>query len=93
MPTAILKYLREVEKIRAAGNATEHTYRPAFKTLVESFGKSITAARNLWVPAVNNANTWGRWAFIEISDPWDAKHVIEGFLAQTSQAEKGSEKC
>jgi predicted helicase len=43
MPTAIRQYLREVEKIRAAGNATEHTYRPTFKTLVESFGKSITA--------------------------------------------------
>ena len=80
MPTAIHQYLREVEKIRAAGNATEHTDRPAFKTLVESFGKSITVARNLWIPAVNNANTWGRWAFIEIADPWDAKNTIRAFL-------------
>ena len=93
MPTAIHQYLREVGKLRAAGLATEHTCRPAFKTLVESSGKSIAAARNLWIPAVNNAGIWGRWAFIEIADPWDAKHVIEGFLAQTSQAEKGSEKC
>lgn len=81
MPTAIHEYLREVEKIRAAGNATEHTYRPAFKTHAESFGKNITVSRNLWIPAVNNAGIWGRWAFIQIADPWDATHVIEGFLA------------
>jgi len=35
----------------------------------------------------------GQWAFIEIADPWDAKHVMDGFLAQTSRAKKGSEKC
>jgi len=43
MPTAIQQYLREVDKTYAAGNATEHSYRPAFKALVESFGKRITA--------------------------------------------------
>ncbi|HEV3025626.1 MAG TPA: DEAD/DEAH box helicase family protein, partial [Pirellulales bacterium] len=32
----------------------------------------VTTARTLWVPAVNNAGAWGRWAFIEILDPWDA---------------------
>jgi len=29
-------------------------------------------ARTLWVPAVNNHGGFGRWAFIEIDDPWDA---------------------
>ena len=43
MPTAIQQYLREVDKTYGAGNATEHSYRPAFKALVESFGKRITA--------------------------------------------------
>jgi len=43
MPTQIQEYLREVQRIRAVGNATEHTYRPAFKMLVESFGRRITA--------------------------------------------------
>ena len=32
--------------------------------------------RNLWVPAINNQGTFGRWAFLEISDPWDAKNTI-----------------
>ena len=33
-------------------------------------------ARTLWVPAVNNHGGFGRWAFLEISDPWDAKNTI-----------------
>jgi len=43
MQNAIKKYLRAVRQALAAGDATEHTYRPAFKTLVESFGKGIRA--------------------------------------------------
>jgi predicted helicase len=43
MPTAIQQYLRAVDKTLAAGNATEHSYRPAFKALVESFAKNIVA--------------------------------------------------
>ena len=43
MPPAIKQYLRDVQKTYALGNATEHSYRPAFKTLVESFGKNVTA--------------------------------------------------
>ena len=36
----------------------------------------VTTARNLWVPAINNHGGFGRWGFIEISDPWDAKNTI-----------------
>ena len=32
----IPEYLRKIEKALAAGNATEHTYRPALQTLIES---------------------------------------------------------
>lgn len=41
----------------------------------------VATARNLWVPAVNNDGQFGRWAFIEISDPWDAKNMIRAFLS------------
>ena len=41
----------------------------------------VAAARNLWVPAINNHGGFGRWAFIEISDPWDAKNTIRAKLA------------
>jgi type III restriction enzyme len=40
----------------------------------------VAAARNLWVPAMNNHGGFGRWAFIEISDPWDAKGTIRAKL-------------
>lgn len=38
----------------------------------------VTTSRNLWVPAINNNGAYGRWAFIEIADPWDAKNMIRG---------------
>jgi type III restriction enzyme len=41
----------------------------------------VAAARNLWVPAINNHGGFGRWAFIEISDPWDAKNTIRAYLS------------
>ena len=40
----------------------------------------VAAARNLWIPAVNNAGAWGRWDFIEIADPWDAKNTIRAYV-------------
>lgn len=36
----------------------------------------VAAARTLWVPAVNNHGGFGRWAFIEIADPWDTENMI-----------------
>jgi type III restriction enzyme len=30
----------------------------------------VATARTLWVPAVNNHGGFGRWAFVEIGDPW-----------------------
>ncbi|MDO9541783.1 MAG: DEAD/DEAH box helicase family protein [Kiritimatiellia bacterium] len=32
----------------------------------------VSTARTLWIPAVNNHGGFGRWAFIEITDPWNA---------------------
>ena len=40
----------------------------------------VSTARALWVPAVNNHGCFGRWAFIEVIDPWDAQNLIRGFL-------------
>jgi hypothetical protein len=37
-------------------------------------------ARNLWIPAVNNDGRFGRWAFIEVTDPWDAKNTIRAAM-------------
>ena len=36
----------------------------------------VATARDLWVPAVNNHGGFGRWKFLEIRDPWNAKNEI-----------------
>ena len=33
----------------------------------------VSTAKTLWIPAVNNHGEFGRWAFLEIEDPWDAR--------------------
>jgi len=40
----------------------------------------VAAARDLWIPAINNHGGFGRWAFLEVTDPWDAKNTIRGML-------------
>jgi type III restriction enzyme len=40
----------------------------------------VATTRNLWIPAINNHGGFGRWAFLEIVDPWDAKNTIRAFL-------------
>jgi type III restriction enzyme len=36
----------------------------------------VAAARDFWVPAINNDGRFGRWFFLEVTDPWDAEHLI-----------------
>jgi type III restriction enzyme len=45
----------------------------------EKAAKAATA-RTLWVPAVNNQEAFGRWAYLEITDPWDAERTIRASL-------------
>jgi type III restriction enzyme len=40
----------------------------------------VTTAQTLWIPAVNGHGEFGRWAFLEISDPWDAQSLIRAGL-------------
>jgi type III restriction enzyme len=47
----------------------------------------VSTARNLWVPAVNNHGGFGRWAFLEIADPWDARNTIRAFLTDNTKAQ------
>jgi len=39
-----------------------------------------TAARTLWVPAVNNHGGFGSWAFLETTDPWFVKNTIRALM-------------
>ncbi|MBI5648602.1 MAG: DEAD/DEAH box helicase family protein [Ignavibacteriae bacterium] len=42
----------------------------------------VTTAHTLWVPAVNNHGGFGRWAFVEITDPWNVQTLLRTKLAQ-----------
>jgi type III restriction enzyme len=53
------------------------------RELKEKEGKVATAGK-MWVPAVNAEGAYGRWAFLEIDDPWSAKNTIRQFLAAPS---------
>lgn len=46
----------------------------------------VQTVKTLWLPAINNHGSFGRWAFIEIKDPWDAQHGIRDFIAQKTYA-------
>lgn len=41
----------------------------------------VETAKTMWVPAVNNERTYGRWAFLELTNPDTAMNTIRKFLA------------
>jgi len=45
----------------------------------------VATARTLWVPAVNNHGGFGRWAFVEVSDAYDAIGPIREAVGGHSQ--------
>jgi type III restriction enzyme len=49
----------------------------------EKAAKTATIT-NLWVPAVNNSGQFGRWAFVEVKDPYSAMQTVREFLQQSS---------
>ena len=45
----------------------------------------VAAAEHLWTEAVNNWGGAGRWAFLEVTDPWDAANLIRAKMTIQSQ--------
>lgn len=46
----------------------------------------VAAAEHLWVESVNNWGGAGRWAFLQITDPWDAGNLIRSRFLEPSGA-------
>ncbi|MDD4051842.1 MAG: DEAD/DEAH box helicase family protein [candidate division Zixibacteria bacterium] len=44
----------------------------------------VETARKLWIPAVNNHGSLGRWTFIEVGDPWNGKNAIRSRLSHAT---------
>ncbi len=42
--------------------------------------QKVNAAWNLWVPAVNNHGGFGRWRYLEMTDPWEGEAVIRAVV-------------
>jgi type III restriction enzyme len=40
----------------------------------------VDTAKTLWIPAVNNHGGFGKWDFIEITDPWNAQNTIRSYM-------------
>jgi type III restriction enzyme len=62
-----------------------HGHDDLLHLVVEVSGKidkakiaKTSTARELWVPAINNHGAFGRWAFVEVTDPWDAHATLRG---------------
>jgi len=55
----------------------------------------VATARTLWIPAINNHGGFGRWDFIEISDPWDAENTIRACVVSQSSGlhPTGADPC
>ena len=76
-------------------NGEEKQYLPDFiarsgdlSLIIEVSGEArkdkaakVSTARTLWAPAVNNHGGFGRWAFVEVTDPWDAQRTIRAAVA------------
>jgi type III restriction enzyme len=48
----------------------------------------VAAARTLWVPAINNHGGFGYWAFVEVTDPWDAQGTIRAAISTLIHSHK-----
>jgi type III restriction enzyme len=46
----------------------------------------VNAAKDLWVPAINNHGGFGRWAFVEITDPWAARAPLTAAIRSLTEA-------
>jgi type III restriction enzyme len=53
----------------------------------EKAAKTATA-RDLWVPAVNHHGGLGRWSFLEVTDPYDAEHLVRAHIAELASSQR-----
>lgn len=44
--------------------------------------QKANTVENMWLPAVNNYDEFGEWAFLELTDPWDMQNTIREFMSK-----------
>lgn len=51
----------------------------------------VATTQNLWIPAVNQHSKFGRWNFIEITDPWDAENTLRAAFCKHTRRKPTSQ--
>ena len=46
--------------------------------------QKVNTIKNMWLPAVNGCGEFGKWDFLEITDPWNIQNNIRQFLKQNA---------
>jgi len=73
-----------VARIRDAGAEPLNLIVEVSGEALKEKAAKVATATTLWVPAVNNYGQYGRWAYVEIDDPWDAAVVIRAAVRAAS---------
>jgi type III restriction enzyme len=68
------------------GNGLDNLLNLLIEVTGEKKKDKAAKARTLWVPAINNHGGFGRWAFLEITDPWNAQNLIRQEQAQVANS-------
>ncbi len=42
----------------------------------------VNTIKNMWLPAVNGCGEFGKWDFLEITDPWNIQNIIRKHLKE-----------
>ncbi|MDP8206696.1 MAG: DEAD/DEAH box helicase family protein [Candidatus Electryonea clarkiae] len=53
---------------------------------LQSKAAKVATARNMWIPSVNNSGSFGRWAFVEVKDPYDLKSTVSTLISEQEKA-------
>jgi type III restriction enzyme len=53
---------------------------------------NVMTARTLWVLAVNNHGAFGRWAFLAVTDPYDALEPIRSVVNRGAESAHAGDK-
>ena len=68
-----IESIKRMVRLASAECLAIHLFNPRDN---EKKAAKVSTARDLWVTAVNNHGGFGRWAFLEVTDPWDAQNAI-----------------
>jgi type III restriction enzyme len=45
----------------------------------------VATAREFWVPAINGHDSYGRWTFVEVTDPWNTQATIRSKVGEPNR--------